>query len=156
MITINTRADLDSLIGTDEHTRFMKKLRGSLFAIRKDDALGKWVADESNELIEKFGFTRADFTDIQQPILPEYNPSKTLKSQTSLANSECTRRIYEHWDLVGQINVLRNDSTYTTAQKASCNKWIDDNKAALVAIMARTDILTIDVTDDQYWPVYPA
>ncbi len=72
MTIINTKKDLDTLKGTDEYVQFLDKLKGSLFNIRKDDELGKWVADESNELIEQYGFTRADFEPIEQPILPKY------------------------------------------------------------------------------------
>jgi hypothetical protein len=81
MTTINTREDLESLTGTDEYVQFIDKLKGSLFNVRKDDVLGKWVADESNELIEQYGFTRADFDPIVQPTLPVYTPdnSEALK-----------------------------------------------------------------------------
>ena len=72
MITINTRADLDALQGTKEHEQFMQSLRGTLFIVQKDDELKKWVAVESNDTIEQFGFTRADFEPIEQPSLPEY------------------------------------------------------------------------------------
>ena len=74
MITINTRADLDALQGTNEHEQFMQSLRGTLFIVQKDDELKKWVAVESNETIERFGFARADFEPIEQPSLPEYKP----------------------------------------------------------------------------------
>ena len=81
------------------------------------------------------------------------NTSKAKAIKISTANSECKRRIELHWDPVGQRNVAIG-GVYTTAQEADCKKWIGDNRAALAAILARTDILTIDVTDDQYWPVY--
>ena len=72
MITINTREDLDAIQGTEEHDQFMQSLHGTLFTVQKDDDLKKWVAVESNELIEQYGFTRADFEPIEQPILPQY------------------------------------------------------------------------------------
>ena len=94
MTIINTREDLDTLEGTDEYVQFLDKLKGSLFSIRKDDELGEWVADESNELIEQYGFTRADFADIEQPLLPVYKPdnSEALKviadAEQYLANTD--------------------------------------------------------------------
>jgi len=72
MITINTREDLDAIQGTEEHDQFMQSLRGTLFTIQKDDELKQWVAVENNDTIEQFGFTRADFEPIEQPILPQY------------------------------------------------------------------------------------
>lgn len=72
MTIINTRQDLDAIAGTGEHERFMQTLKGSLFAIRKDEVLKKWVAEESNDLIEQFGFTRAEFEPIALPQVPIY------------------------------------------------------------------------------------
>jgi hypothetical protein len=77
MAIINTREDLDTMSGTDEYVQFIDKLKGSLFNVRKDDVLGKWVADESNALIEQYGFTRADFDPIVQPELPAYAPGNS-------------------------------------------------------------------------------
>ena len=71
---INTRTDLDALAGTPEHAQFMRLLSGSLFTLRKDDDLGAWVADENNDIIVRFGFTRADFKNAVAPELPEYVP----------------------------------------------------------------------------------
>ena len=81
------------------------------------------------------------------------NSNKAKEIKASIANSECKRRIELHWDDIGQRNVAIG-GVYTTAQEADCKKWISDNRTALAAILARTDILNIDVTDDQYWPVY--
>jgi len=72
MTIINTKKDLDTLKGTDKYVQFLDKLKGSLFNTRKDDELKKWVAAENNELIEQYGFTRADFEPIEQPVLPKY------------------------------------------------------------------------------------
>ena len=80
-------------------------------------------------------------------------PIKTLESQTSLTNSECTLRIESHWDQVGQRNVSIGD-IYTVEQEAGCKNWIIANRTALSSILTRDDILDIDVTDNQYWPEY--
>ena len=106
-----------------------------------------------NDLQIRQGYAK-DLTPLTDKDLANHlNPPKTLDQQTSLANSECTKRINLHWDDIGQRNVAIG-GIYTTAQEADCKKWIGDNRAALAAILARTDILNIDVTDDQYWPVY--
>lgn len=73
---INTRADLDALAGTDEHTLFMEYLKGSM-SIKKDAAVypdnyGQpeytgdtitpiWTEVQDLSVIERFGFTAADF-----------------------------------------------------------------------------------------------
>ena len=67
-MTINTKEDLKAIEGTSEYEQFMTAIRGSLFDIYKDN--DKWFADESNDVIERFGLTRADFDPIEQPVLP--------------------------------------------------------------------------------------
>jgi hypothetical protein len=71
---INTREDLDALIGTPAHDQFMAVLRGTLWRLEKDDSAGEWKAIENNETINRFGFTRADFPAATAPDLPEYTP----------------------------------------------------------------------------------
>lgn len=71
---INTRTDLDAVVGTPAYDQFMNTLRGTLFNVRKDSELKQWVADETNDTIEQFGFARADFNPITPPVLPEYVP----------------------------------------------------------------------------------
>lgn len=73
---INTRADLDAIIGTPEHEQFMQILKGSM--TRKQDVQvypegynqpdyeGEklqpiWTDVEDLSMIERFGFTKADF-----------------------------------------------------------------------------------------------
>jgi hypothetical protein len=74
--TINTRADLDSLLGTTAHAEFVAKLKGSMtrkqdVAVRPDNynqpeyqgevIAPVWQDVEDLSTIEKFGFTKADF-----------------------------------------------------------------------------------------------
>lgn len=73
---INTRQDLDALIGTSEHEEFMNLLKGSM--TRKQDTQvypdgynqpdyeGEklqpiWADVEDLSVITRFGFTKADF-----------------------------------------------------------------------------------------------
>lgn len=71
---INTRADLDAVVNTNEHAAFMAMLEGTLWRLEKDDTAQAWVAIEDNSTIERFNFTSADFPDAQPPALPEYVP----------------------------------------------------------------------------------
>ena len=71
---INTREDLDTTTSTPEHDAFMAMLRGTLYRLEKDDSAAVWRAVEDNSVIERFGFTRADFHGAVAPELPAYAP----------------------------------------------------------------------------------
>lgn len=71
---INTRADLDAIEGTPEHAAFMVMLAGTLYRLEKDDTAATWRAIEDDSTVARFGFTRADFPDVQPPELPAYVP----------------------------------------------------------------------------------
>lgn len=75
-LIINTRQDLDAIAGTPEHQEFMQFLAGSI--TRKQDSQSYpsnynqpeyegetlspiWVDVEDLSVIERFGFTKADF-----------------------------------------------------------------------------------------------
>ena len=77
---INTRQDLDALIGTQEHYEFMQKLKGSM--LRKQDIQiypegynqpdydgpnlePIWDYVEDLSTIESFGFEKSDFDDVK-------------------------------------------------------------------------------------------
>lgn len=72
MNIITTRADLDALKGTPAHAQFMASLAGTIFRAEKDDEAKCWRIVEDTTMIERFGFTRADFHDAEPPALPEY------------------------------------------------------------------------------------
>jgi len=74
---INSRADLDAIAGTPEHAEFMTALKGSM--TRKEDQAvypegynepgyegdkidPVWVDVKDLSTIERFGFTKADFS----------------------------------------------------------------------------------------------
>lgn len=77
---INTRADLDAIKGTPEHTEFMKFLKGSMsrqqdVAVRPDD-YGQpeyegdvippvWETVEDLTTITAFGFSKEDFNSVE-------------------------------------------------------------------------------------------
>lgn len=73
---INTREDLDAIIGTPEHEQFMQLLKGSMTrkqniqvypeGYSQPDYQGEklepiWTDVEDLSMIERFGFTKADF-----------------------------------------------------------------------------------------------
>lgn len=74
---INTREDLDAIVGTPEHAEFMQALKGSM--IRKEDQAvypegynepgyegdkidPVWVEVEDLSTIQRFGFSKEDFS----------------------------------------------------------------------------------------------
>jgi hypothetical protein len=125
---INTREDLDTLSGTDEYVIFIDKLKGSLFNVRKDDVLGKWVADESNELIEQYGFTRADFDPIVQPTLPVYTPDNSaalrLAEEASIARRKAMLLGFDYNG--NQISVTTEDGNGMVQVKTSFDRGLAD------------------------------
>ena len=73
---INTREDLDAIIGTDEHDKFMVMLKGSMTrkqdiqiypeGYNKPDYQGEklspiWEDVEDLSIIQRFGFAKSDF-----------------------------------------------------------------------------------------------
>jgi hypothetical protein len=73
---INTREDLDAIVGTPEHEQFMQILKGSMTrkqniqvypdGYNQPDYDGEklepiWEDVEDLSMIERFGFTKADF-----------------------------------------------------------------------------------------------
>lgn len=73
---INTREDLDAIVGTPEHEQFMQILKGSMTRkqniqvypeeYNQPDYQGEklepiWEDVEDLSMIERFGFTKADF-----------------------------------------------------------------------------------------------
>lgn len=73
---INTREDLDAIVGTPEHEQFMQLLKGSMTrkqniqvypeGYNQPDYQGEklepiWTDVEDLSMIERFGFTKADF-----------------------------------------------------------------------------------------------
>lgn len=73
-IIINTREDLDSIVGTPQHDEFMEMLKGSIYRLEKDDEAKTWVAVKDLTLIKQFGFALKDFPNVKPPELPEYVP----------------------------------------------------------------------------------
>lgn len=134
---INTRDDLDAIVGTPEHDEFVVVLRGTLWRLEKDDEAQAWVAVEDNTTVERFGFVRADFPDAQPPELPAYvappwSPSRLLKVVKAGREIALNR-------LAGIAFAARegSDGATVTACLAARQSLLDITK--LPAVLAATD-----------------
>ena len=106
-----------------------------------------WDEDGTKHKITAVGEEIPEGALLEAPVFPP-----TAEQQTALANAECSKRINKHWNQIGQINASLG--VYGEEDAANCAAWISSNRAALVALLAREDLLEIDVKDDQYWPVF--
>ena len=70
---INSRADLDGL-DADIRAAWLDRLARTLWRLKRDDANQRWVAVEDTSMIERFGFTAADFPQAPKPEFPEWRP----------------------------------------------------------------------------------
>lgn len=84
MNPINTREDLDALIGTPEYEVQLAVLAGTLWRIERD-ADGKWRAVEDNSTLERFGLSREDFPDATPPELPVDTPVSAEQADALVA-----------------------------------------------------------------------
>lgn len=79
---INTREDLNNIIGTPQYDAAMNLLGGTIWRLEKDDEAKVWKAILDESTIKKFGLTIADFINVSSPELPEYIaeviPTKSL------------------------------------------------------------------------------
>lgn len=81
---INTREDLDNILGTPQHDAAMNLLGGTIWRLEKDDVAKVWKAILDESTISKFGLTIADFINISSPELPTYIAEITpIKSLTA-------------------------------------------------------------------------
>lgn len=105
-----------------------------------------WDEDGNQYSISELGVSVPEEALLEAPIIPP-----TLEEQTALANEECTTRIEAEWSQVGQINASLG--VYDEAEKAACTQWIAAHRTVLTTLLAREDLLEIDVTDDAYWQI---
>ena len=90
---INTKEDLKAIEGTSQYERFMASLRGSLFNVYKEN--DKWFATENNDVIERFGLTRADFDPIEQPVLPINKTAEKIAANQMAAKLKALKAVRE-------------------------------------------------------------
>lgn len=89
---------------------------------------------------------------------PWYKPAsqvmeEKLESQKRSVRSEAKRRITGVWPEWAQVNAVRG--AYGEEAKASMESWVDDHRTVVDALLARDDLVDLDVTDDQWWPSPP-
>tara|TARA_R110001632_G_scaffold35828_4_gene90379 strand:- start:56692 stop:57231 length:540 start_codon:yes stop_codon:yes gene_type:complete len=106
-----------------------------------------WDEDGTKHTITDVGEEVPEGALLEAPVIPS-----TAEKQMAIANAECSKRINAHWNQIGQINASLG--VYGEEDTANCAAWIASNRAALVALLAREDLLETDVTDDQCWPVF--
>ena len=81
---INTRHDYDAL-SPNEQAQFKQFLAGTIYRLEKDDSIQSWKAIEDTSTIERFGFAKADFSNVLPPELPEYTlPPSTVPAAVSM------------------------------------------------------------------------
>ncbi|MBJ7553158.1 hypothetical protein [Marinomonas spartinae] len=81
----------------------------------------------------------------------EFTEAEQLEQKKTSANVECTRRINAKWDQIGQINASLG--VYSKEESAACADWIAQNRGALMNLLKREDLVRLDISDDQHWPV---
>jgi hypothetical protein len=118
-----------------------------------------WDEDGTKHTINEVGEELPEGALLEEPPEPveeveqeEVELEPTLESQTELANSECTTRINQHWNQIGQINASLG--VYGEEDTANCATWISSNRSALISLLAREDLLEIDVSSDEHWPIF--
>lgn len=105
---INTREDLDSLVGTPRHDEAMAMLAGTLWRLQKDDATKTWSAVEDESTIARFGFTRADFPNATAPALPapDAPPNPKVAIQAQINALFASAGITQDWQLKSAMAAL--------------------------------------------------
>lgn len=65
--------------------------------------------------------------------------------------SECEKRITKHWSAIGQVNVALG--IYSEEEAQACKDCINAHRQACNALLERSDLLELNYTSDEYWPV---
>ena len=71
-IVVNSRADLDAIIGTQAHSDFMRMLAGTIYRVERDADAKAFVVVTDTSTIERFGLTIEDFPGTTKPSAPEW------------------------------------------------------------------------------------
>lgn len=87
-------------------------------------------------------------------VTAEQRQTQQLAAKDKAIRAEATRRIESRWDNAGQNNVALN--LYSETERLDCINWINAHRAACQAIIARPDLLDLDITDNALWPELPS
>ena len=104
-----------------------------------------WQADGTKHVIESLGEEVPEGALLEEPVVPP-----TREEKIAFANQECTSRIEAKWSQVGQNNALFG--VYGEEAKVECGQWIVAHRESLAALLARDDLMDLEVTDDAHWP----
>jgi hypothetical protein len=85
---INSRADLDAAKGTPAYDQFMEALGNSIFRLEKDDDAKVWKVVDDTSMIERFGFSRAEFASATPPDAPIYIVPEVEKPDPKMVGIE--------------------------------------------------------------------
>jgi hypothetical protein len=126
----------------------VRDVKNSLWLVKSDfRGVEYWDENGRKHTITELGEEVPEDALLEAPVIPP-----TVEEQTALANAECSKRINAHWNQIGQINASLG--VYGEEDAANCAAWISSNRAALVELLARDDLLEIDVTSDEHWPIF--
>jgi hypothetical protein len=139
--------DVELITEKAGHQRYFVKADQAWYYVVDNTGIEYWDEDGTKHKITELGEEVPEGALLQEPVIPQ-----TVEGQTSLANAECSKRINEHWNQIGQINASLG--VYGEEDTAACAAWISSNRAVLIALLGHEDLLEIDVIDDQYWPVF--
>ncbi len=88
--------------------------------------------------------------DWSKMVTADQKAAQAKKVKESAVKAEATRRIESRWDKVGQQNVALG--LHTESERQDCINWINAHRAACQALIARQDLLELDITDSALWP----
>ena len=88
--------------------------------------------------------------DWSKMVTAEQKAAQAKAAKESAVKAEATRRIESRWDNAGQNNVALG--LHTEAERMDCINWINAHRAACQTIIARPDLLELDITDNALWP----
>lgn len=134
------------------YQRYFKKAEKEWDYVVDNTGTEYWLADYSKHTITELGEEVPQGALLEEPvILP------TVEEQTVKVQAQCRARIYAEWDADQQWNALAGVSGYTDDDLTACKAWVDKCRSARDALLANEEMLvTINVTDDKYWPTYSA
>lgn len=88
--------------------------------------------------------------DWSKVVTAEQKAAQAKAAKESAVKAEAGRRIVSRWDNAGQNNVALG--LHTESERLDCINWINTHRTACQTIIARPDLLDLDITDNALWP----
>ena len=131
------------------YKRYFKKAENAWHYVVDNTGQEYWDADGTKHVIKELGEEVPEGALLEKPVIPP-----TVEEQVVKVQAQCKARIYAKWDADQQWNALAGVSGYTDEDLVNCKAWVDECRSARDALLAdEATLVTIDVTDDKYWPV---